>query len=285
MELRGTSPVRPVVAQRYAYNGKELVEGIGLYDYGARWYDPVVGRWTSSDNLAALAPSWTPYRYGFNNPIAYVDPDGNYEEKAQARRARRRAIKAGYSVGKIYESGDKFGFSLGNGSHAFTSGFYLRSKWPGFKSMLRSTFSSSGERGGVELHTGGTGSGIAQDPEGTSSVIIDELVLPFGGNFGTAGKGFWKGLANALDQSTNMMSVAPGVGRMIDGNGQDLEPFKVPGAFGEASHVGPDTLHEIPSGYGGGHQSKLRRIIFNKGEVMDTINSLRDERRENRQNK
>jgi RHS repeat-associated protein len=76
MELRGTSPVRPVVAQRYAYNGKELVEGIGLYDYGARWYDPVVGRWTSVDPHARRYTEWSPYNYCFNNPLIFIDPDG-----------------------------------------------------------------------------------------------------------------------------------------------------------------------------------------------------------------
>jgi RHS repeat-associated protein len=78
MELRGTSPVRPVVAQRYLYNGKELVEGIGLYDYGARWYDPVVGRWTSVDPLADHPNQIhvSPYHYAANNPITHTDPDG-----------------------------------------------------------------------------------------------------------------------------------------------------------------------------------------------------------------
>jgi RHS repeat-associated protein len=84
MELRGTSPVRPVVAQRYAYNGKELVEGIGLYDYGARWYDPVVGRWTSVDPLAEASPYESPYVYVSDNPIFYLDPDGRYKYPANS---------------------------------------------------------------------------------------------------------------------------------------------------------------------------------------------------------
>ena len=60
----------------YRYNGKELNEDLGLYDYGARWYDPAVARFTTIDPLASEMPSWSPYNYTFNNPIKLVDPDG-----------------------------------------------------------------------------------------------------------------------------------------------------------------------------------------------------------------
>ena len=50
-----------------------------MLDYGARFYDPSVGRWTSVDPLADDAPGWTPYRYGFNNPLSYTDPTGMME--------------------------------------------------------------------------------------------------------------------------------------------------------------------------------------------------------------
>jgi RHS repeat-associated protein len=73
------------------YNGKELIEDNGLeyYDYGARMYDPVLGRWGVVDPLADLAPGWTPYRVFFNNPITYIDPTGLFETRAEAKEYRK----------------------------------------------------------------------------------------------------------------------------------------------------------------------------------------------------
>ena len=67
---------------RYRYNGKEQLrfEGInldpGLTDYGARYYAPTFGRWTSPDPLADKYYSISPYAFCNNNPVNFVDPDG-----------------------------------------------------------------------------------------------------------------------------------------------------------------------------------------------------------------
>jgi murein DD-endopeptidase MepM/ murein hydrolase activator NlpD len=51
-----------------------------LYGYGARYYDPALCRWFVPDPLAERTFSWTPYRYGFNNPILFVDILGLWED-------------------------------------------------------------------------------------------------------------------------------------------------------------------------------------------------------------
>lgn len=62
----------------YRYNNKEITAdfGVNWYFYGARWYDAAVGRWWSVDPLADKYNKWSPYNYGFNNPVLFVDPDG-----------------------------------------------------------------------------------------------------------------------------------------------------------------------------------------------------------------
>lgn len=69
---------------RLKYNGKELQskefgDGVGLewYDYGARMYDPQIGRFHTQDRFAEKYFDFNPYQYGAGNPIKYVDVNGD----------------------------------------------------------------------------------------------------------------------------------------------------------------------------------------------------------------
>jgi len=65
----------------YGFTGKEKDEETGLMYYGARYYDPVIGRFTSMDPWEGdLKDPQTlnKYSYARNNPIFFIDPTGMY---------------------------------------------------------------------------------------------------------------------------------------------------------------------------------------------------------------
>ena len=74
-----TMPKRTLVGDNRTpenYTGHELDIETGLVYAGARYMIPEIGRWLSIDPLAEDFPSWSPYNYGLNDPIAKLDPTG-----------------------------------------------------------------------------------------------------------------------------------------------------------------------------------------------------------------
>ena len=60
------------------YNGKEFdtMHGLNTYDYGARQYNSLLGRWDRIDPLCEKYYSVSPYAYCANNPVSFVDVNG-----------------------------------------------------------------------------------------------------------------------------------------------------------------------------------------------------------------
>jgi len=81
---------RPNNDNKYLYNQKELQDdvlsntGLNWYDYGARFYDAQIGRFTTQDAYAEKYINLTPYQYGANNPIRYIDINGDSIQAQQA---------------------------------------------------------------------------------------------------------------------------------------------------------------------------------------------------------
>ena len=86
--------------QPWKYSGKEYDhrDGLDLYDYGARLYDPAASRWTSPDPLCEKYYHLSPYVFCLNNPINCVDPDGRDGVLIIDKENQVITVKANYYV-------------------------------------------------------------------------------------------------------------------------------------------------------------------------------------------
>ena len=112
MKHEGYNALSGNLAYQYKYNAKELQE-TGMYDYGARFYMSDIGRWGVVDPLAEVNRAWSLYRYAYDNPITFIDPDGRLEGDFINENGEYLG-KDGINDGKVYVvKTTKFNFPTG----------------------------------------------------------------------------------------------------------------------------------------------------------------------------
>jgi RHS repeat-associated protein len=71
----------PALFANRGFTGHEHLTEFGLINMNGRLYDPLVGRFLSPDNYvqaSGFTQSFNRYSYALNNPLTYVDPDGEF---------------------------------------------------------------------------------------------------------------------------------------------------------------------------------------------------------------
>lgn len=77
----------------YLFNAKEFDEETGLYYYGSRYYNSRLSIWLSSDPMHEKFPNVTSYNYCLNNPIKFLDDDGDSPISVLAKMIAKQGVK------------------------------------------------------------------------------------------------------------------------------------------------------------------------------------------------
>jgi len=153
-------------AYKYQYNGKELQQESGMYDYGARFYMPDLGRWGVVDPLAEKYFNDSPYVYTANDPINLIDPNGeswepinkkgevvklsNKENIAGYRWVDYNTDKNGNKVARENTVETAYVFGAGGMTTLTSEGYKANQTWQAYEDI--STGSESTDKKIASLH-------------------------------------------------------------------------------------------------------------------------------------
>lgn len=99
MPFGGQRGFTGITTTEYKFTDQELDGETGLYNYDARLYDPILGRFVSADSLVPKvfdSISYNLYAYCANNPMKYVDPSGHYADAYSDTQVEMDAFNEAY---------------------------------------------------------------------------------------------------------------------------------------------------------------------------------------------
>ena len=199
---------------KYLYSGKEIEDAtlagnvLALYDFGARFYNPVLGRWFNMDPKLQYA---NPYLFCSNNPVLYIDQNGEFAWLAPVLVGALLNVGMQAMSGNINSWGDFF-IAAGVGGLAGLATAGMGSLVTGMlgssAGFLNGAIISgmSGLAGGFVLGAGnawGAGAGLSEGLRigmwgGITGMATGAVIGGIGGGIRAvrSGRNFWSGKVN-----------------------------------------------------------------------------------------